>query len=116
MAPGHHVIERRHECEEPDVLKRTRDAARGDPVRPQPRKRRTFELDPSRRRRVDARNQVEDGRLSRAVGADQRDDTAGVDIEGEIVDGDESAEGAPDAIEPEERAHGTGSLSYSVCS
>ena len=41
---------------------------------------------------VDAGDEIEDGGLAGAVGADQADDLALLDVEGEIVDGAETAE------------------------
>ena len=50
------------------------------------------ERDPAGRRRVDAGDQVEDGRLSGAVGPDEADDLALLHLEAEIVHGPEAAE------------------------
>src|SRR5947207_281241 len=44
------------------------------------------------RRLVDARDQIEDGRLARAVGADDCEDLAGVDLEAHAVEGADASE------------------------
>ena len=53
-------------------------------------------------RLVDARDQVEQRRLAGAVRADHADDLAPVDVEIEIVDDLEAAEGHRDALQIEE--------------
>ena len=52
-------------------------------------------------RRQFASDEVEDGGLARAVRADEAGDAAGGDIEGEVADGDETAESFPEAMDAE---------------
>src|SRR5207237_9842331 len=61
------------------------------------------EADPAGRRRVGARDQVEEGRLPRAVGADEADDLALIDPERQILHGPEAAEVLRQAFGLEER-------------
>ncbi len=63
------------------------------------------EDDVTRVRPVEARDDVERGRLPRPVRPDQADDLAGVDVQGEAVEREDSAEPAVDVSELEER-HG----------
>ena len=55
-------------------------------------------------RRQFSSDEVEDGGLARAVRADEAGDAAGGDIEGEVADGDETAESFPEAVDAEQGA------------
>src|SRR5438034_909205 len=61
------------------------------------------EADPAGRRRVEARDQVEESRLPRAVGADEADDLALIDPERQILHGPETTEVLRQAFGLEER-------------
>src|SRR5437667_11154151 len=89
-----HVFQNRHVIEEALVLERAGDAERRDAVggeadELQPT---VVEPDPAVRRLVEARDQVEAGRLPRAVGPDEADDLALLDLERQIVHGPEPTE------------------------
>ena len=86
------VLERRHGAEEADVLERAADAERGDLVLRQPGDVLAVEHDLARRRRVGARQHVEERRLARAVRPDQARDRAARHDEVDVLDGDEPAE------------------------
>src|ERR687884_115471 len=58
----------------------------------------------ARRRLVDARQHVEEGRLAGAVRADQADDRAARNEEVDVVDGDEAAELLPELLRLEQVA------------
>ena len=47
----------------------------------------------------------ENGGLAGAVGAEQAEDAAGVDVEGDVVDGEHLTEAAGDGVEPGENGH-----------
>ena len=51
-----------------------------------------IEADPSRRRPVEARDQVEERGLARSVRADEADQLSGLDVEGHVGNGDEPSE------------------------
>ena len=61
------------------------------------------EADLARARRQRSGDQVEHGALAGAVGTDQADDLAGLDLEADIVDGDQAAEALDGAVDSEQR-------------
>jgi hypothetical protein len=100
--PDQYVLERRHLVEEPDVLERAPDAELDDRMRRLADDLRPVEDDRTRRGSVDARDLVEERRLTRAVGTDQRDDRAPRNREVDVVGRDEAAELLPDVFGDEE--------------
>src|SRR6266540_1124283 len=77
----HHVLERREGGEQSDVLERAAEAAAGALVRRPAGHVLSVEDDPPRGRPVDAVQDVEDGRLARPVGTDERVDGAAGDLD-----------------------------------
>ena len=92
MAGDFHVVQHGELGEEPDVLEGARDAALGDLVRLQPDEAVSLEGDMAAGRLVDAREQVERGSLACAVGTDEADQFACVDIHIEVGNGLQAAE------------------------
>src|SRR5205823_2058793 len=115
-----HVLGHGHLIEEALVLERASDAEAGDPMGGEADElpAAVVERDPAGRRRVDAGDQVEDGRLSGAVGPDEADDLALLHLEAEIVYGPEAAEVFRQAVgfeRSEEHTSELQSLAYVVC-
>src|SRR5512139_2873489 len=108
VASDHHVLEGRHLGEEPDVLERPHHATGGDLVGLKVVDRRLLVVDLAPVGCEESRDQVEQRRLPRAVGPDERLDRPLRDVEGEVVDGLEAAEALADAPHREDR-HGTSS-------
>jgi hypothetical protein len=111
-----HVFHHGHVVEEALVLERAGDAeasnlvgGEADELPPA-----VVERDPAGRRRVDAGDQVEDGRLSGAVGPDEADDLALLHLKVEIVHGPEAAEVLYQAFGCEKRHPPRGSGSAAV--
>src|SRR6185295_12658121 len=88
----HYVIQHRHARKQSNVLKRARDAARGDLIRTQTVDALTVEVNRAGRRLVDAGEQVEDRGLARAVGTDETVDLALLHGHIQLVDGAQTAE------------------------
>jgi hypothetical protein len=86
------VVEDRERAEEADVLEGAGDAALDDLVDAQAGQRWPSKWTEPGRGLVDAGDEVEDGGLARAVGADEADELAIVDGEIDRVDGGEAAE------------------------
>ena len=86
------VLERRHVGEEPDVLERARDAELGDLELLALAERLAEVAHRTRGGLVDAGHDVEAGRLAGAVGADEAEDLALVDVEAHLVERDDAAE------------------------
>src|SRR5215470_8777005 len=101
VATNLHVVEDRHAPEQSDVLERARDPQLGPLVRFQIRDVAAVEHDPSARGRVDAADAVEDARLAGAVGADDREEIAGVDLEAHPGQGGHAAEAQVQVVESE---------------
>ena len=99
------VVEHRHVAEEADVLKSPRDPAARDPAGTLPRDVGVVEADGAGGGRVDAGDDVEHGRLPRAVRADEPVQLAGLDLQIQVVDGDEAPESHRDVGEVQDR-HG----------
>ena len=87
-----HVLEARHRREQADVLERAPDAEVRDRVRRQAGDVAAVEQDLAGRRRVDARQHVEERGLAGAVGADQADDRPARDDEVDVVARHQAAE------------------------
>src|SRR5207302_3138692 len=92
MAPDPDVVEARHVVEEPDVLKSPRDSPTRNLVRLEARDIATVEHDASARRLEETSHVVEQSGLAGAVGADQRENLATLDVETHVVHRDETAE------------------------
>ena len=75
------VVEHGHALEQGDVLEGPRDPELGAPVRLEAGDVVPVEADVAARGRVDAADAVEDAGLARAVGADDGEEVAGVDLE-----------------------------------
>jgi hypothetical protein len=96
------VLEHRGVLEQLDVLEGARDAAPGDLVRGHAGDVLVAEDEPPVGGLVDARDEVEDGGLARAVGPDDREHLAHLDLEGHRVDGPDAAEAHPEVVGREE--------------
>ena len=96
------VVQDRHPAEEPDVLVGPGHAERGHLVRRQALQLPPREADHPRRHRIDARDQVEQGGLPRAVRADDGDQLAARHRERHVVHGPEPAEALADAVDRQE--------------
>src|SRR5262245_58939718 len=102
VPPQEEVVEHGGVLEKLDVLEGARDAARGDLVSGQARDVLVAEDEAAVARIVDAADQVEDGRLARAVGADDGEDLLGLHLEAHAVEGAHAAEVHPQALRLEE--------------
>jgi hypothetical protein len=102
----HHVLERGHLVEEPDVLERARHAQRRDLVRRLTGDARSVEDDLAAGGLVDARQHVEERRLAGPVRPDEAHDRAARDEEVHVLDGDQAAELLPDPVGLEDVAVG----------
>src|SRR5262249_49317743 len=85
------VLEHRHAREDAAALWRLADAELDPAVGRQLRDVLAVEEDVSRRDRPDAGDRLQSGRLAGAIGADQRDNLARVDREGQALDGPNAA-------------------------
>src|SRR4029453_3095994 len=101
--PGEHVLVRGQRREQADPLKRARDAAPVDARRRQTGDAASGEGDRAALGAVDARDQIEDGRLSRPVRADQPDQLADIDGERDAAHRREAAEAQRAVVELEKR-------------
>ena len=90
-AASHDVFERRHRRQDAHQLERPRHALTRDGVRRPAGNASACEADRAGRRLQRAGDQVEHGRLARAVRSDQADQFALAYVEGNIVDGDKPA-------------------------
>ena len=108
VAPDHHVLERREIVEEPDVLEGARDPHACDAIRRRVLQLRTLEAETALLLAIDAGEDVEEGGLARAVGADEPVDLALADRERNLGERGEAAEALGDALDLEKRGHGRG--------
>ncbi len=100
--PDEDVLERRHVGEEPDVLERARDAQLGDLELVALAQRLAEVAHRARGGLVDAGHDVEAGRLAGAVGPDEAEDLALVDVEADLVEGDDATEAQRDGVDLEQ--------------
>jgi hypothetical protein len=100
VAADHHVLERRHLGEQPDVLEGARDAGLGHLVHRGRGVGLAAELEAAAVGRVQAGDHVEEGGLAGAVGADQAVDLALVDGDADVRQGLQAAEALVDALAP----------------
>src|SRR5205814_10671863 len=96
------VLDREAE-EEPGLLVRPGESQSRAPAGRQPRHVPPEELDPPRRRRHVARDDVEERRLPGAVRAEDRPPLAGCDVEVDLAHGMEAAEAPADPPQAEDR-------------
>src|SRR5260370_14435067 len=92
VAAEHQVVDDGHAPEQRDVLERARDPARGDLRRTQARDVLALQVDVPALRMEHAADAVEQGRLAGAVGADDREDLALLDVEAHPRDGLDAAD------------------------
>src|SRR5205807_4496553 len=92
-----------HAPEQGDVLKGARNPPLGPLVGPQMRDVVAVELDPSTGGRVDAADAVEDAGLAGAVGADDGEEVASVDLETHPGQGGHAAEAQMQVFQREKR-------------
>ena len=100
-----HVSDAVHLRIDPRLLEGAQQAQAGDPRDPQFRDLLALEPDRAGIDGVIADDRVEQRRLARAVGADQAGDPPFGHIEGDIVVGDDAAEGLGDAFDLDHLAH-----------
>src|SRR5262245_20688188 len=100
-----HVLHRRHVPEEPDVLERPAHAEGGDLVGAQPGEGVAAEPDRALLGNVETGEDVEEGRLARAVGPDDGGDPSLRELEVHAVQGDQPAEPLGYAGRLEEGGH-----------
>ena len=96
---GHHVLLDGHVQEQPQRLERPRDAPARDLVRGEAHDRLAVEKDLSLVRRVDPRDEVEEGRLARPVRPDHADDLVLVHVQVELGDHLQPAERLGEALQ-----------------
>ena len=97
------VLEDGHVLEEDDVLERARDAEPDDAVRRRASQVLAVEHDASLVRAVEARDEVEERCLARAVRADQPADLPGVELQRHVGEGEDAAEPPRDVLYRQER-------------
>src|SRR6266567_4919381 len=113
MAPGHDVLERGHVEKDLQVLERAPDAGSSEFVRRRAGKVTLAEDDAARARHIDAGQEVDQGRLARAVGTDDRMNRPGSGLPREIIDGAHSAEFLRQPLDAQ-RAHWAPTLAASL--
>src|SRR5690606_633890 len=109
-AAGDHVfldIERGEDAPQPEGA---RDAAPRDVVGGPAADRLAGETDLPRARAKRARDQIEHRGLAAAIGTDKAQQFAILDPEGDVVDGDEAAEGLADMLDTEQGAAHSGTF------
>ena len=100
-----HVLDGRHVLEEPDVLEGAADAQRRDLVGAQSHEGDATEPDGALLRHVEPGEDVEEGGLARAVGADDGRDPALLELEVHVVERGQSAELLGDPARLEKDGH-----------
>src|SRR5206468_11176344 len=102
VATDLHVVEDGHAAEQGNVLEGARDPQLGPLVRFQMRDVAAVEHDPSAHGRIDAADAVEDARLAGAVGPDDGEEVAGVDLEAHPGQGGYAAEAQVQVFQSEQ--------------
>jgi hypothetical protein len=102
VATDEQVLQHGGVLEQLDVLERARDAELGDAVRRQPRQVVAVEPDAAAARRIDQADQVEDGRLARAIRADDGEHLARLQCERHAVDRPHAAEADAEVLDLKE--------------
>ena len=92
VAADPHIVEHRLAREQREVLEGAGDADLGDPVRRAVEQRAALEQDLASVGRVEAAEAIEQCRLAGAVGADQAEDLALLQLERDAVERDDAAE------------------------
>ncbi len=103
VAPEQYVLLHAHAAEQRKILEGAANAQVGDAVTRQALERLTIEHDRAALEVVQPGQAVEQRRLSGAVGADQADDLARVHVEGNAVEGDDTAEAHADVQDGQKR-------------
>src|SRR3954451_17911705 len=101
----HHVLLDGHVQEQPQSLEGAGDSLAGDLARGQAEDRLALEKDLAAVGPVDAGHEVEQGRLARTAGTEHADDLVLVDVEVEVVDDLQAAEGLRDLLQLQQRGH-----------
>ena len=99
MRADEDVLEHCHPREELEVLEGARDPEPDHAARPDALQRAAVEDDVAGVEPVEARDRVEGRRLPGAVGADQADDRALGDLEGDVVERDDPPEAQPSVVQ-----------------
>src|ERR1700694_3549526 len=102
MLADEDVLDHRHVIEEAAVLECSRDPELGHAVRPRAGHVLAIEDDAAHRRREQAGDAVEQRRLARSVGADQRKDLVSLDVERDVVDRGEPKEALGQAVDAQD--------------
>ena len=105
VAADEQVLQHGGVLEQLDVLEGAGDAEAGDLVGREMGDLLALEGDEARSRPVQAADEVEDGGLAGAVGADQREHLVRPHLEGDVVDGLEAAELHRQVVGCQERRH-----------
>ncbi len=103
------AVARRHALEDRGLLEGAHDALAGDEMGREPRDQLAVETHLAPRRLHERRDQLEDGRLAGAVGADDRQDRVRLDVERDFVDRGQAAEALGEVanFQDRRRAHVT---------
>ena len=101
-----HVVEHRLARKQRQVLEGAGDADLGDAMRRPAEQRAAFEPDVAAGRRVEPAQAVEEGRLAGAVGSDQPEDLALVEVERDAVERDDAAKAHHDLADFEQLGAG----------
>jgi hypothetical protein len=99
LRPGHDVLERRQPREQPDALERAGDPEARELMRPDVAQRALAPRDVAVVGAHEAADHVEERRLARAVGADDADDLARRDLQGDVVERGQAAEAHRDRVD-----------------
>ena len=102
MPPGEQVVNHGHLREKLDVLEGSSDAHRGDIVGPGAHDRRALPADVTLLRAIHLADGVEDRGLAGPVRTDDREQLAGVHVEGHVADGGHTAEPQRDVFDFED--------------
>ena len=92
MPADQQVLKHRGVFEKFDVLEGSGDAEFGNPVGRDLVEHHAIELERAGGRYIETADQIEDGRLAGAIGADQRKDFSALDIEADLINGQHPAE------------------------
>ena len=105
MQADEDIVARGHFHEQLGVLEGTRDAARGDAMRREAGQRLAIQQHLAGCRRVEARDEVDEGGFAGAVRADDGVDGAGRDIDRDGIKRDQPTEADTEVLDPECGAH-----------
>src|SRR3974390_2621808 len=99
MPSDHDVFQHAHAAEDLQILKGAREPLAREIVRGEPGDRLPAEPDLAVVGTIDAGNEIEQGGFAGAVRTDDREHLAGIDRQGDGVDGAQSAEGARQTLD-----------------